>query len=85
MRIYKASKSLTASKTEQKPLSITRAEFDNFYDPLDWYSENPIRIRRALQALCNDWMLERANNFFVWYRGRQVTINQVSYDFDRLN
>ena len=52
-RVYKA---LTKHNTYP-----TYADFEQWYDPLDLFSGDPDRIRRAVHALCDDWARGEGN------------------------
>lgn len=82
-RVHKASRSDRIQGTEafNDSATLTQAEFDSFYDPLDFYSGDPKRIQRALRALCEDWAHNRANNLHIWCRGKQLFLPGVSAYF----
>lgn len=54
--------------------ALTREQFDALYDPLDLYSDDPKRVRRALDALWTDWIATRGktNNLRVFCNGALV-------------
>jgi inositol-pentakisphosphate 2-kinase len=54
--------------------AITREQFDALYDPLDLYSDDPARVRRALDALWTDWITTngKTNNLRVFCNGALV-------------
>lgn len=81
-RIYKAAVASAqyAPDSYRRP-AISRSEFDTYYDPLDFYHEDPDRQRRAIRALCADWALARSNNLDVWYDGQKIFLKTVGFYF----
>lgn len=51
----------------------TYDEFQSWYDPLDLFSGEPVRVRRAVAALCADWATQEGTNLKILYAGRVLT------------
>lgn len=62
------------SMTKEPGESMTKEKFDALYDPLDLYSQDEGRKKKAIKALWDDWKQTggKTNNFRLFWNGQLV-------------
>ena len=50
------------------------------YCPLDLFSNNPIRMKKAIHSLYDNWLNNEgnANNLKIFVKGRKIDVSEVS-------